>query len=71
MSSKYSLLHKYIVKEHNSGITNTNKNKQIKPMPLFCKESQRLAFHKERVHNARHKNVTSALNTTFFKTSGL
>jgi len=25
----------------------------------------------ERVHNARHKNVTSALNTTFFKTSGL
>jgi len=24
-----------------------------------------------RVHNARHKNVTSALNTTFFKTSGL
>jgi len=26
---------------------------------------------RERVHNARHKNVTSALNTTFFKTSGL
>ena len=25
----------------------------------------------ERVHNARHKNVTSAVNTTFFKTSGL
>ena len=25
----------------------------------------------ERVHNARHKNVTSALNTTFFKTSEL
>jgi len=25
----------------------------------------------ERVHNARHKNVTSALNTTFLKTSGL
>ena len=25
----------------------------------------------ERVHNAGHKNVTSALNTTFFKTSGL
>ena len=24
----------------------------------------------ERVHNARHKNVTSALNTTFLKTSG-
>ena len=26
---------------------------------------QKNAF--ERVHNARHKNVTSALNTTFFK----
>jgi len=26
---------------------------------------------RERVHNARHKNVTSALNTTFFKTSEL
>jgi len=25
----------------------------------------------ERVHNAQHKNVTSALNTTFLKTSGL
>jgi len=25
----------------------------------------------ERVHNARHKNVTSALNTTFLKPSGL
>ena len=24
-----------------------------------------------RVHNARHKSVTSTLNTTFFKTSGL
>jgi len=28
-------------------------------------------LHVERVHNARHKNVTSALNTTFLKTSGL
>ena len=33
--------------------------------------SQKDGIGVERVHNARHKNVTSALNTTFFKTSRL
>ena len=38
-------------------------------MNIECVQSMKLST--ERVHNARHKNVTSTLNTTFFKTNGL
>jgi len=30
-----------------------------------------MIINNERVYNAQHKNVTSAVNTTFFKTRGL